>query len=105
MKDFLKQINQQKIIFLSLFIPVFTNNVFIYLHISLPMLTLIHKFIQNNVMMQFLLGCTLVSSFYIDRRVTKVEDFLKTRLLDTLTDQITKVLKVRFSARLCSVCN
>ncbi|XP_034159065.2 inactive heparanase-2 isoform X1 [Pangasianodon hypophthalmus] len=32
--------------------------------------------------------------FYIDRRVTKVEDFLKTRLLDTLTDQITKVLKI-----------
>ncbi|TSK22790.1 Inactive heparanase-2 [Bagarius yarrelli] len=32
--------------------------------------------------------------FYVDRRVTKVEDFLKTRLLDTLTDQITKVLKI-----------
>ncbi|KAK1791115.1 hypothetical protein P4O66_002148 [Electrophorus voltai] len=32
--------------------------------------------------------------YYIDRRVTKVEDFMKTRLLDTLTDQITKVLKI-----------
>uniref|UniRef100_A0A8C0YCR5 Heparanase 2 (inactive) n=3 Tax=Cyprinidae TaxID=7953 RepID=A0A8C0YCR5_CYPCA len=32
--------------------------------------------------------------YYIDRRVTKVEDFLKTRLLDTLSEQITKVLKV-----------
>lgn len=51
-----------------------------------------------NAIMQFLLSCTLICSFYIDRRVTKVEDFLKTRLLDTLTDQMTKVLKVRFSA-------
>ncbi|XP_026101804.1 inactive heparanase-2-like [Carassius auratus] len=34
------------------------------------------------------------SSYYIDRRVTKVEDFLKTRLLDTLSEQITKVLKI-----------
>uniref|UniRef100_A0A673ZGD0 Heparanase 2 (inactive) n=1 Tax=Salmo trutta TaxID=8032 RepID=A0A673ZGD0_SALTR len=32
--------------------------------------------------------------YYMDSRVTKVEDFLKTRLLDTLTEQITKVLKV-----------
>ncbi|KAM9559709.1 LOW QUALITY PROTEIN: inactive heparanase-2-like [Salvelinus alpinus] len=32
--------------------------------------------------------------YYMDGRVTKVEDFLKTRLLDTLTEQITKVLKV-----------
>ncbi|KAL1262626.1 hypothetical protein QQF64_005365, partial [Cirrhinus molitorella] len=32
--------------------------------------------------------------YYIDRRVTKVEDFLKTRLLDTLSEQITKVLKI-----------
>ncbi|XP_067278060.1 inactive heparanase-2 isoform X1 [Pseudorasbora parva] len=32
--------------------------------------------------------------YYIDRRVTKVEDFMKTRLLDTLSDQITKVLKI-----------
>lgn len=31
----------------------------------------------------------------MDSRVTKVEDFMKTRLLDTLTEQITKVLKVR----------
>lgn len=38
-----------------------------------------------------------VCSYYIDRRVTKVEDFLKTRLLDTLSEQINKVLKVRFS--------
>ncbi|KAK3553527.1 hypothetical protein QTP70_004157 [Hemibagrus guttatus] len=36
----------------------------------------------------------LLEGFYIDRRVTKVEDFLKTRLLDTLTGQITKVLKI-----------
>ncbi|XP_066535915.1 inactive heparanase-2 [Hoplias malabaricus] len=32
--------------------------------------------------------------YYIDRRVTKVEDFMKTRLLDTLTGQINKVLKI-----------
>ncbi|XP_050981313.1 inactive heparanase-2 [Labeo rohita] len=32
--------------------------------------------------------------YYFDRRVTKVEDFLKTRLLDTLSEQITKVLKI-----------
>ncbi|XP_074531139.1 inactive heparanase-2 [Halichoeres trimaculatus] len=32
--------------------------------------------------------------YYMDGRVTKVEDFLKTRLLDTLTEQITKVTKV-----------
>ncbi|XP_067241632.1 inactive heparanase-2 isoform X1 [Chanodichthys erythropterus] len=32
--------------------------------------------------------------YYIDRRVTKVEDFLKTRLLDTLSEQINKVLKI-----------
>ncbi|KAJ8418131.1 hypothetical protein AAFF_G00138400 [Aldrovandia affinis] len=32
--------------------------------------------------------------YYIDGRVLKVEDFMKTRLLDTLTEQITKVLKV-----------
>uniref|UniRef100_A0A671KPC5 Inactive heparanase-2-like n=1 Tax=Sinocyclocheilus anshuiensis TaxID=1608454 RepID=A0A671KPC5_9TELE len=32
--------------------------------------------------------------YYIDRRVTKVEDFMKTRLLDTLSEQITKVLKI-----------
>ncbi|XP_010887325.2 inactive heparanase-2 [Esox lucius] len=32
--------------------------------------------------------------YYMDGRVAKVEDFLKTRLLDTLTEQITKVLKV-----------
>ncbi len=38
-----------------------------------------------------------VCSYYIDRRVTKVEDFMKTRLLDTLSEQITKVLKVRLS--------
>ncbi|KAG7462472.1 hypothetical protein MATL_G00185200 [Megalops atlanticus] len=32
--------------------------------------------------------------YFIDGRVAKVEDFMKTRLLDTLTEQITKVLKV-----------
>ncbi|XP_077092516.1 inactive heparanase-2 [Siphateles boraxobius] len=32
--------------------------------------------------------------YYIDRRVTKVEDFMKTRLLDTLSEQIAKVLKI-----------
>ncbi|KAA8583812.1 hypothetical protein FQN60_015020, partial [Etheostoma spectabile] len=32
--------------------------------------------------------------YYMDGRVNKVEDFLKTRLLDTLTEQITKVTKV-----------
>ncbi|MBN3295775.1 HPSE2 protein, partial [Amia calva] len=32
--------------------------------------------------------------YYIDGRVAKVSDFMKTRLLDTLTEQITKVLKV-----------
>ncbi|XP_028651519.1 inactive heparanase-2 [Erpetoichthys calabaricus] len=32
--------------------------------------------------------------YYIDGRVAKVADFMKTRLLDTLTEQISKVLKV-----------
>ncbi|KAL7383135.1 hypothetical protein ABVT39_005384 [Epinephelus coioides] len=32
--------------------------------------------------------------YYMDGRVNKVEDFLKTRLLDTLTEQINKVTKV-----------
>ncbi|XP_018621717.1 inactive heparanase-2 [Scleropages formosus] len=32
--------------------------------------------------------------YYTDGRVLKVDDFLKTRLLDTLNEQITKVLKV-----------
>ncbi|KAJ8013758.1 hypothetical protein DPEC_G00033120 [Dallia pectoralis] len=32
--------------------------------------------------------------YYMDGRVAKVEDFLKTRLLDTLTEQINKVFKV-----------
>ncbi|XP_076021774.1 inactive heparanase-2 [Genypterus blacodes] len=32
--------------------------------------------------------------YFMDGRVNKVEDFLKTRLLDTLTEQITKVIKV-----------
>ncbi|XP_016128815.1 inactive heparanase-2-like [Sinocyclocheilus grahami] len=36
----------------------------------------------------------LLDGYYIDRRVTKVEDFLKTKLLDTLSEQITKVLKI-----------
>lgn len=30
----------------------------------------------------------------MDGRIKKVEDFLKTRLLDTLTEQLTKVTKV-----------
>nr|KAF6456427.1 heparanase 2 (inactive) [Rousettus aegyptiacus] len=34
------------------------------------------------------------SSCYIDGRVVKVMDFLKTRLLDTLSDQIRKIQKV-----------
>ncbi|KAJ1067214.1 hypothetical protein K5549_018416, partial [Capra hircus] len=33
-------------------------------------------------------------SCYIDGRVVKVMDFLKTRLLDTLSDQIRKIQKV-----------
>ncbi|XP_073690685.1 inactive heparanase-2 [Garra rufa] len=41
--------------------------------------------------------------YYIDRRVTKVEDFLKTRLLDTLSEQITKVLKTLDGKLLCVV--
>ncbi|XP_033835678.1 inactive heparanase-2 [Periophthalmus magnuspinnatus] len=32
--------------------------------------------------------------YFMDGRVKKVEDFLKTRLMDTLTDQINKVIKV-----------
>ncbi|XP_028982789.1 inactive heparanase-2 [Betta splendens] len=32
--------------------------------------------------------------YFMDGRVNKAEDFLKTRLLDTLTEQITKVIKV-----------
>lgn len=40
--------------------------------------------------------CLLVfdSSYYMDGRIKKVEDFLKTRLLDTLTEQLSKVTKV-----------
>uniref|UniRef100_A0A672IJD5 Heparanase 2 n=1 Tax=Salarias fasciatus TaxID=181472 RepID=A0A672IJD5_SALFA len=36
----------------------------------------------------------LCYSYYMDGRVNKAEDFLKTRLLDTLTEQLTKVTKV-----------
>ncbi|KAJ0067170.1 hypothetical protein NL108_012889, partial [Boleophthalmus pectinirostris] len=32
--------------------------------------------------------------YFMDGRVKKVEDFLKTRLMDTLTDQINKVIKI-----------
>lgn len=32
--------------------------------------------------------------YFMDGRVKKVEDFLKTRLMDTLTEQINKVIKV-----------
>ncbi|KAF7648066.1 hypothetical protein LDENG_00162410 [Lucifuga dentata] len=35
-----------------------------------------------------------VCSYFMDGRVSRVEDFLKTRLLDTLTEQINKVTKV-----------
>ncbi|MGH0126457.1 UNVERIFIED_CONTAM: hypothetical protein FKN15_028612 [Acipenser sinensis] len=35
----------------------------------------------------------LLDGYYIDGRVAKVADFMKTRLLDTLTEQISKVLK------------
>lgn len=43
-------------------------------------------------------------SYYMDGRVNKVEDFLKTRLLDTLTEQITKVTKVcKFPSKFCNV--
>lgn len=40
--------------------------------------------------------CLLVFyySYYMDGRIKKVEDFLKTRLLDTLTQQLSKVTKV-----------
>lgn len=40
--------------------------------------------------------CLLVFyySYYMDGRIRKVEDFLKTRLLDTLTEQLSKVTKV-----------
>ncbi|XP_069652838.1 inactive heparanase-2 isoform X2 [Haliaeetus albicilla] len=37
---------------------------------------------------------TLLEGYYIDGRVAKVTDFLKTRLLDTLSDQIRKIQKV-----------
>uniref|UniRef100_A0ACB8FAA7 Uncharacterized protein n=1 Tax=Sphaerodactylus townsendi TaxID=933632 RepID=A0ACB8FAA7_9SAUR len=37
----------------------------------------------------------LWKSYYLDGRVAKVTDFLKTRLLDTLSDQIRKIQKVR----------
>lgn len=41
----------------------------------------------------FLSSC-FPCSYYIDGRVAKVTDFLKTRLLDTLSDQIRKIQKV-----------
>ncbi|KAJ6669177.1 hypothetical protein lerEdw1_007986 [Lerista edwardsae] len=37
---------------------------------------------------------TLLDGYYLDGRVAKVTDFLKTRLLDTLSDQIRKIQKV-----------
>ena len=50
-------------------------------------------------------------SYYMDGRVNRVEDFLKTRLLDTLTEQIGKVIKVRVMSKYlnpiqlsCTVC-
>uniref|UniRef100_A0A7M4F579 Heparanase 2 (inactive) n=1 Tax=Crocodylus porosus TaxID=8502 RepID=A0A7M4F579_CROPO len=39
-------------------------------------------------------GTWSLSCYYIDSRVAKVTDFLKTRLLDTLSDQIRKIQKV-----------
>lgn len=33
-------------------------------------------------------------SYYMDGRINRAEDFLKTRLLDTLAEQISKVTKV-----------
>lgn len=59
---------------------------------------------KNHVCCSYCKACTECSShsiflafyysYYMDGRVNKVEDFLKTRLLDTLTEQITKVTKV-----------
>ncbi|KAH0623845.1 hypothetical protein JD844_007012 [Phrynosoma platyrhinos] len=37
---------------------------------------------------------SLLEGYYLDSRVAKVTDFLKTRLLDTLSDQIRKIQKV-----------
>lgn len=34
-------------------------------------------------------------SYFMDGRVNKVEDFLKTRLFDTLAEQLSKVTRVR----------
>ncbi|CAL8359007.1 unnamed protein product [Boreogadus saida] len=39
-------------------------------------------------------GHSAPTCYYMDGRVRKVEDFLKTRLLDTLSEQINKVFKV-----------
>lgn len=36
----------------------------------------------------------LCYSYFMDGRVNKVEDFLKTRLLDTLAEQLSKVTRV-----------
>uniref|UniRef100_A0A8D0A3T3 Heparanase 2 (inactive) n=1 Tax=Sander lucioperca TaxID=283035 RepID=A0A8D0A3T3_SANLU len=54
---------------------------------------------KNSILLLDGVSLTAVSfhfhySYYMDGRVNKVEDFLKTRLLDTLTEQITKVTKV-----------
>uniref|UniRef100_A0A669Q0Z9 Heparanase 2 (inactive) n=1 Tax=Phasianus colchicus TaxID=9054 RepID=A0A669Q0Z9_PHACC len=59
-------------------------------------------YIQLRSLLQLILMLFLVSflsscfpcSYYIDGRVAKVTDFLKTRLLDTLSDQIRKIQKV-----------
>lgn len=52
----------------------------------------------------FLSSC-FPCSYYIDGRVAKVTDFLKTRLLDTLSDQIRKIQKVSAqSARVSGHC-
>lgn len=57
------------------------------------------KHVQYRVSLHFFLA--FYCSYFMDGRINKVEDFLKTRLLDTLTEQITKVTKV---LKFCSRC-
>lgn len=59
----------------------------------------------QSVSLTVLFFLLLCCSYYMDGRVNKAEDFLKTRLLDTLTEQISKVAKVwKFLFFIC-VCN
>uniref|UniRef100_A0A8C6ULX8 Heparanase 2 n=1 Tax=Neogobius melanostomus TaxID=47308 RepID=A0A8C6ULX8_9GOBI len=52
-------------------------------------------FIDYCYTAQFIYTCMHFScSYFMDGRVKKVEDFLKTRLMDTLTEQINKVIQV-----------